>query len=65
MKHFKSRSTAFVAVPQLLTQMTGLKADAPIVIRCYDGEKPVFNFKNGLTNERVGDRLRLASQLRL
>ena len=31
-------------------------ADAPIVIRCYDGEKPVFDFKNGLTNERVGER---------
>ena len=31
-------------------------ANAPIVIRCYDGEKPVFDFKNGLTNERVGER---------
>ena len=31
-------------------------ADAPIVIRCYDGEKPVFDFKNGLTAERVGER---------
>lgn len=31
-------------------------ADAPIIIRCYDGEKPVFDFKNGLTNERVGER---------
>ena len=31
-------------------------ADAPIVIRCYDGEKPVFDFENGLTNERVGER---------
>ena len=31
-------------------------AENPIVIRCYDGEKPVFDFKNGLTNERVGER---------
>lgn len=31
-------------------------AEAPIVIRCYDGEKPVFDFKNGLTNDRVGER---------
>ena len=31
-------------------------ADAPIIIRCYDGEKPVFDFKNGLTAERVGER---------
>lgn len=31
-------------------------ADAPIVIRCYDGEKPVFDFENGLTLERVGER---------
>ncbi|MBQ9203712.1 MAG: hypothetical protein IJ155_05675 [Prevotella sp.] len=31
-------------------------ADAPIIIRCYDGEKPVFDFVNGLTNERVGER---------
>ena len=31
-------------------------ADAPIVIRCYDGEQPVFDFKNGLTAERVGER---------
>lgn len=30
--------------------------DNPIVIRCYDGEKPVFDFKKGLTNERVGER---------
>ena len=28
----------------------------PIVIRCYDGEKPVFDFVNGLTAERVGER---------
>ena len=31
-------------------------ADAPIVIRCYNGEQPVFDFKNGLTAERVGER---------
>ena len=31
-------------------------AEAPIVIRCYDGEKPIFDFKDGLTNERVGER---------
>ena len=28
----------------------------PIVIRCYDGEKPVFDFVNGLTSERIGER---------
>ena len=31
-------------------------ADKPIVIRCYDGEKPTFDFKEGLTEERVGER---------
>lgn len=31
-------------------------ADAPIIIRCADGEKPVFDFKDGLNNERVGER---------
>lgn len=31
-------------------------AEAPIVIRCYDGEKPVFDFADGLTAERVGER---------
>ena len=31
-------------------------ADQPIVIRCYDGEQPVFDFVNGLTAERVGER---------
>ena len=31
-------------------------ADHPIIIRCYDGEKPVFDFRNGLTNDRVGER---------
>ena len=31
-------------------------AENPIVIRCYDGERPVFDFVNGLTNERVGER---------
>ena len=31
-------------------------ADNPIVIRCYDEERPVFDFVNGLTNERVGER---------
>lgn len=31
-------------------------AEAPIVIRCYDGEKPVFDFVDGLTKERVGER---------
>ncbi len=31
-------------------------ADNPIVIRCYDGEKPVFDFVDGLTAERVGER---------
>ena len=31
-------------------------AENPIVIRCYDGEKPVFDFVDGLTNERVGER---------
>ena len=31
-------------------------AENPIVIRCYDGEKPVFDFKDGLTAERVGER---------
>ncbi len=31
-------------------------ASQPIVIRCYDGEQPVFDFVNGLTNERIGER---------
>ena len=31
-------------------------AENPIVIRCYDGEKPVFDFANCLTEERVGER---------
>ena len=31
-------------------------AENPVVIRCYDGEKPVFDYVNGLTNERVGER---------
>ena len=31
-------------------------AEAPIIIRCYDGEKPVFDFVDGLTAERVGER---------
>jgi len=31
-------------------------ADAPIVIRCYDGEQPVFDFADGLTADRVGER---------
>jgi hypothetical protein len=31
-------------------------AESPIVIRCYDGEKPVFDFQDGLTSERVGER---------
>ena len=31
-------------------------AEAPIIIRCYDGEKPVFDFVDGLTTERVGER---------
>ena len=31
-------------------------AENPIVIRCYDGEKPVFDFKDGLASERVGER---------
>lgn len=31
-------------------------AEQPIVIRCYDGERPVFDFQNGLTVERVGER---------
>lgn len=31
-------------------------ADAPIIIRCADGEKPVFDFVEGLTKERVGER---------
>lgn len=31
-------------------------AAAPIIIRCYDGEQPVFDFVDGLTNERVGER---------
>ena len=31
-------------------------ADHPIIIRCYDGEKPVFDFRNGLTNDRIGER---------
>ena len=31
-------------------------AENPIIIRCYDGEKPVFDFKDGLTAERVGER---------
>ncbi len=28
----------------------------PIVIRCYDGERPVFDFAAGLTADRVGER---------
>ena len=31
-------------------------AEQPIVIRCYDGEQPIFDFADGLTNERVGER---------
>ena len=31
-------------------------AEAPIIIRCYDGEKPVFDFVDGLTTERIGER---------
>lgn len=31
-------------------------AEAPIVVRSYQDEKPVFDFKNGLTAERVGER---------
>ena len=31
-------------------------AENPIVIRCYNGEKPVFDFRDGLTAERVGER---------
>ena len=31
-------------------------ADAPIVIRAYEDEKPVFDFADGLTAERVGER---------
>ncbi|MBQ8065194.1 MAG: hypothetical protein IJ200_06015 [Prevotella sp.] len=31
-------------------------ANQPIVIRAYEDEKPVFDFVNGLTNERVGER---------
>ena len=31
-------------------------AEAPIVIRCYDGEKPVFDFVDGLTNDHIGER---------
>ncbi|MBQ7509299.1 MAG: hypothetical protein IJT53_00060 [Prevotella sp.] len=31
-------------------------AESPIVIRCYDGEKPVFDFVDGLTVERIGER---------
>lgn len=31
-------------------------ATNPIVIRAYEDEKPVFDFKNGLTAERVGER---------
>ena len=31
-------------------------AEAPIIIRCYDGEKPVFDFVNQLYDQMVGDR---------
>ncbi|MBQ4393423.1 MAG: hypothetical protein II826_10005 [Prevotella sp.] len=31
-------------------------AQNPIVIRCYDGEQPVFDFEAGLTADRVGER---------
>ena len=31
-------------------------AEAPIVIRAYNDERPVFDFVDGLTNERVGER---------
>jgi hypothetical protein len=31
-------------------------AEQPIIIRCYDGERPVFDFSDGLTAERVGER---------
>ena len=31
-------------------------AENPIVIRCYDGERPVFDFEAGLTADRVGER---------
>ena len=31
-------------------------AAAPIIIRCNEGEQPVFDFKNGLTSEHVGER---------
>jgi hypothetical protein len=31
-------------------------AENPIVIRCYEGEKPVFDFVNQLYDQMVGDR---------
>ena len=31
-------------------------AENPIVIRAYEDEKPVFDFADGLTSERVGER---------
>ena len=31
-------------------------AENPIVIRCYEDEKPIFDFEEGLTAERVGER---------
>jgi len=31
-------------------------ADKPIIIRCYEDERPVFDFADGLTAERVGER---------
>ena len=31
-------------------------AEQPIIIRCYDGEKPVFDFVNQLYDQMVGDR---------
>ncbi|MCH5306480.1 MAG: hypothetical protein J1E37_00265 [Prevotella sp.] len=31
-------------------------AENPIIIRSYEDEKPIFDFRNGLTKERVGER---------
>ena len=31
-------------------------AEQPIIIRCANGEKPIFDFKDGLIKDRIGER---------
>ena len=59
--HIVCRGGTYVQKPQADGKFTvriksSGTAEAPIVIRCYDGEQPVFDFRDGLTAERVGER---------